>query len=125
MLDKRKRITFKGKLFYLDLAHIKQTQHLTKAICSLGGVIEGFLSRDVNYVVTDSRKALDIANGSSVASKRGGHSKRQASSVSWEAVIEESYSKPGMFSYKIRECHCVFAFQFASVYFWEEVGWEG
>ncbi|XP_072270758.1 protein DBF4 homolog B [Pyxicephalus adspersus] len=77
MLDKRKRITFKGKLFYLDLAHIKQTQHLTKAICSLGGVIEGFLSRDVNYVVTDSRKALDIANGSSVASKRGGHSKRQ------------------------------------------------
>ncbi|XP_040187181.1 protein DBF4 homolog B isoform X2 [Rana temporaria] len=78
MLDRPKSITFKEKLFYLDLPHNKSTQFLTKAICRLGGVIEGFLSRDVNYVVTGSRKALDNVNGSSVTSRRGGHCKRQA-----------------------------------------------
>ncbi|XP_077316216.1 protein DBF4 homolog B [Lithobates pipiens] len=77
-LDRPKSITFKGKLFYLDLPHNKNTQLLTKAICRLGGVIEGFLSRDVNYLVTGSRKALDNVNGSLVTSRRGGHCKRQA-----------------------------------------------
>ncbi|XP_066444008.1 protein DBF4 homolog B isoform X2 [Eleutherodactylus coqui] len=63
MLDKKKTITFMGKLFYMDLPHNKQTQLLSKAIVRRGGVIESFLSRDVNYVVTGNRKAADVTNG--------------------------------------------------------------
>ncbi|XP_073537658.1 protein DBF4 homolog B [Phyllobates terribilis] len=70
-LDRRKRISFTGKSFYLDLPHNKQTQLLTKAICSLSGVIESFLSRDVNYVVTGNRKAAHVANGESNDRKEG------------------------------------------------------
>ncbi|XP_068118744.1 protein DBF4 homolog B [Hyperolius riggenbachi] len=77
-LDRRKSITFKGKSFYLDLPHNKHTQLLTKAICSLGGVIEGFLSRDVHYVVTRSSKALDGSSEGLASDKKGGRGKRQA-----------------------------------------------
>ncbi|XP_044154145.1 protein DBF4 homolog B [Bufo gargarizans] len=70
-LDRRKIITFTGKLFYLDLPHNKQTRLLTKAISSLGGVIESFLSKDVNYMVTGSRKPADVANGESRDRKGG------------------------------------------------------
>ncbi|XP_063816042.1 protein DBF4 homolog B [Pseudophryne corroboree] len=64
-LDKKKNIIFKGKLFYLDLSRSKQTQILAKAICKMGGVIEGFLSKDVHYVVTGSRETSGIVKGRS------------------------------------------------------------
>ncbi|XP_073428957.1 protein DBF4 homolog B [Dendrobates tinctorius] len=70
-LDRRKRISFTGKSFYLDLPHNKHTQLLTKAICSLGGVIESFLSRDINYVVTGNRKTAHVANVESCDGKGG------------------------------------------------------
>ncbi|XP_075702463.1 protein DBF4 homolog B [Rhinoderma darwinii] len=72
-LDRRKSIIFAGKLFYLDLPHNKQTQLLITSICSLGGVIESFLSKDVNYVVTRNKKAADVAHGAS-SSRKGGRS---------------------------------------------------
>ncbi|KAM4031813.1 protein DBF4 homolog B isoform 2-T2 [Anomaloglossus baeobatrachus] len=72
-LDRRKIISFTGKSFYLDLPHNKQTQLLTKTICGLGGVIESFLSRDVNYVVTGGRKGSHVANEES-SERKGGNS---------------------------------------------------
>ncbi|NP_001082740.1 protein DBF4 homolog B [Xenopus laevis] len=78
-LAKRRRcreITFAGKSFYLDVPANRQTQLLTKAIGRLGGIIESFLSRDVDYVVTGSKKA--VASVSSVATRRGEKSQIQA-----------------------------------------------
>ncbi|XP_053308741.1 protein DBF4 homolog B [Spea bombifrons] len=54
--QKLRSFSFSGKLFYLDLPPNKQTQLLTKAVGRLGGVIESFLSRDVDYVVTGNKK---------------------------------------------------------------------
>eukprot|EP00079_Xenopus_tropicalis_P017972 XP_004918647.1 PREDICTED: protein DBF4 homolog B isoform X1 [Xenopus tropicalis] len=78
-LAKKRRcrdIVFAGKSFYLDLPANRQTQLLTKAIGRLGGVIEGFLSRDVNYMVTGSKKA--VTSVSSAATRRGEKSQSQA-----------------------------------------------
>ncbi|XP_069808531.1 protein DBF4 homolog B [Dendropsophus ebraccatus] len=104
-LDRRKSITFMGKLFYLDLPPNKQTQLLTKAICSLGGVIEGFLSRDVNYVVTGNRKAAVIAKGDSGGSK-GGASKPPTT----EKIEKTPYSRGKQLLKKVvqsQECSSV------------------
>ncbi|XP_077108714.1 protein DBF4 homolog B [Ranitomeya variabilis] len=87
-LDRRKTISFPGKSFYLDLPHNKQTQLLTKAICRLGGVIESFLSRDVNYVVTWNRKAAHVANGES-NDRKGGSSQH----LTTEKIEKTPYSR--------------------------------
>ncbi|KAG8446922.1 hypothetical protein GDO86_014392 [Hymenochirus boettgeri] len=63
-------ISFAGKSFYLDLPTNRQTQLLTKAICRLDGVIESFLSRDVDYVVTGSRKTVSSTSGSPVVTNK-------------------------------------------------------
>ncbi|KAM4691934.1 protein DBF4 homolog B [Rhinophrynus dorsalis] len=65
-------ISFAGKSFYMDLPPNKQTQLLAKAIGKLGGVIESFLSRDITYVVTGSRKVAGTASGSTARTRRGG-----------------------------------------------------
>ncbi|XP_048646135.1 protein DBF4 homolog B isoform X4 [Marmota marmota marmota] len=48
---------FSGKSFYLDLPAGKNLQLLTGAIQQLGGVIEGFLSKEVSYIVSSRREA--------------------------------------------------------------------
>uniref|UniRef100_H0XSC4 DBF4-type domain-containing protein n=1 Tax=Otolemur garnettii TaxID=30611 RepID=H0XSC4_OTOGA len=51
------RQPFSGKSFYLDLPAGKKLQFLTEAIQQLGGVIEGFLSKEVSYIVSSRREA--------------------------------------------------------------------
>ncbi|XP_077020261.1 protein DBF4 homolog B isoform X2 [Tamandua tetradactyla] len=51
------RQPFSGKSFYLDLPAGKNLQLLTGAIQQLGGVIEGFLSKEVSYIVSSRRDA--------------------------------------------------------------------
>lgn len=48
---------FSGQSFYLDLPAGSTLQFLTCAIQQLGGVIEGFLSKEVSYVVSSRRGA--------------------------------------------------------------------
>ncbi|CAD7667029.1 unnamed protein product [Nyctereutes procyonoides] len=59
------RQPFSGKSFYLDLPAGKSLQFLTGAIQQLGGVIEGFLSKEVSYIVSSRREAKAESNGTS------------------------------------------------------------
>uniref|UniRef100_A0A8D2CK45 Uncharacterized protein n=1 Tax=Sciurus vulgaris TaxID=55149 RepID=A0A8D2CK45_SCIVU len=54
---------FTGKSFYLDLPAGKNLQFLTGAIQQLGGVIEGFLSKEVSYIVSSRREAKAESGG--------------------------------------------------------------
>uniref|UniRef100_A0A8D1HED5 BRCT domain-containing protein n=1 Tax=Sus scrofa TaxID=9823 RepID=A0A8D1HED5_PIG len=54
-----------GKSFYLDLPAGKNLQFLTGAIQQLGGVIEGFLSKEVSYIVSSRREAKAESGGTS------------------------------------------------------------
>ncbi|XP_054449079.1 protein DBF4 homolog B [Pteronotus mesoamericanus] len=56
-LDAGRRRPFSGKSFYLDLPAGRNLQLLTGAIQQLGGVIEGFLSKEVSYIVSSRREA--------------------------------------------------------------------
>ncbi|XP_077921953.1 protein DBF4 homolog B isoform X2 [Halichoerus grypus] len=56
---------FSGKSFYLDLPAGKSLQFLTGAIQQLGGVIEGFLSKEVSYIVSSRREAKAESSGTS------------------------------------------------------------
>ncbi|XP_030886599.1 protein DBF4 homolog B isoform X3 [Leptonychotes weddellii] len=56
---------FSGKSFYLDLPAGKSLQFLTRAIQQLGGVIEGFLSKEVSYIVSSRREAKAESSGTS------------------------------------------------------------
>ncbi|XP_070082207.1 protein DBF4 homolog B isoform X2 [Equus caballus] len=59
------RPPFSGKSFYLDLPAGKNLQFLTGAIQQLGGVIEGFLSKEVSYIVSSRREAKAESSGTS------------------------------------------------------------
>uniref|UniRef100_A0A8C9CIW6 Uncharacterized protein n=1 Tax=Phocoena sinus TaxID=42100 RepID=A0A8C9CIW6_PHOSS len=59
------RQPFSGKSFYLDLPAGKNLQFLTGAIQQLGGVIEGFLSKEVSYIVSSRREAKVESSGTS------------------------------------------------------------
>ncbi|KAJ8793153.1 hypothetical protein J1605_003830 [Eschrichtius robustus] len=59
------RQPFSGKSFYLDLPAGKNLQFLTGAIQQLGGVIEGFLSKEVSYIVSSRREAKAEISGTS------------------------------------------------------------
>nr|XP_033702512.1 protein DBF4 homolog B isoform X2 [Tursiops truncatus] len=59
------RQPFSGKSFYLDLPAGKNLQFLTGAIQRLGGVIEGFLSKEVSYIVSSRREAKAESSGTS------------------------------------------------------------
>nr|XP_058904967.1 protein DBF4 homolog B [Kogia breviceps] len=59
------RQPFSGKSFYLDLPTGKNLQFLTGAIQQLGGVIEGFLSKEVSYIVSSRREAKAESSGTS------------------------------------------------------------
>ncbi|XP_060059331.1 protein DBF4 homolog B isoform X2 [Erinaceus europaeus] len=52
-----RRQPFSGKSFYLDLPAGKNLQFLTTAIQQLGGVIEGFLSKEISYIVSNRKEA--------------------------------------------------------------------
>ncbi|XP_063512824.1 protein DBF4 homolog B isoform X6 [Pongo pygmaeus] len=54
---------FSGKSFYLDLPAGKNLQFLTGAIQQLGGVIEGFLSKEVSYIVSSRREVKAESSG--------------------------------------------------------------
>uniref|UniRef100_G1QZG6 DBF4B-CDC7 kinase regulatory subunit n=1 Tax=Nomascus leucogenys TaxID=61853 RepID=G1QZG6_NOMLE len=56
---------FSGKSFYLDLPAGKNLQFLTGAIQQLGGVIEGFLSKEVSYIVSSRREVKAESSGTS------------------------------------------------------------
>ncbi|XP_047292770.1 protein DBF4 homolog B isoform X7 [Homo sapiens] len=56
---------FSGKSFYLDLPAGKNLQFLTGAIQQLGGVIEGFLSKEVSYIVSSRREVKAESSGKS------------------------------------------------------------
>ncbi|KAF6093227.1 DBF4 zinc finger B [Phyllostomus discolor] len=62
-LDAGRRRPFSGKSFYLDLPAGKNLQFLTGAIQHLGGVIEGFLSKEVSYIVSGRREAKAESRG--------------------------------------------------------------
>ncbi|XP_057571671.1 protein DBF4 homolog B isoform X2 [Hippopotamus amphibius kiboko] len=57
------RQPFSGKSFYLDLPAGKNLLFLTGAIQQLGGVIEGFLSKEVSYIVSSRREAKAESRG--------------------------------------------------------------
>nr|XP_012420277.1 PREDICTED: protein DBF4 homolog B [Odobenus rosmarus divergens] len=59
------RQPFSGKSFYLDLPAGKSLQFLTGAIQQFGGVIEGFLSKEVSYIVSSRREAKAESRGTS------------------------------------------------------------
>ncbi|XP_048222821.1 protein DBF4 homolog B [Perognathus longimembris pacificus] len=59
------RQPFSGKSFYLDLPAGKNLQFLTRAVQQLGGVIEGFLSKEVSYIVSSRREAKAESSGTS------------------------------------------------------------
>uniref|UniRef100_A0A8C0X780 Uncharacterized protein n=1 Tax=Castor canadensis TaxID=51338 RepID=A0A8C0X780_CASCN len=59
------RQPFSGKSFYLDLPTGRNLQFLTGAIQQLGGVIEGFLSKEVSYIVSSRREAKTESSDSS------------------------------------------------------------
>ncbi|XP_078385685.1 uncharacterized protein LOC144667935 [Cetorhinus maximus] len=46
-----------GKIFYLDLPNNKNTKFLEDAVKKRGGTIESFLSKEVNYVISNSKEA--------------------------------------------------------------------
>ncbi|XP_012581463.1 PREDICTED: protein DBF4 homolog B [Condylura cristata] len=58
-----RRQPFSGKSFYLDLPAGKNLQFLTGAIQQLGGVIEGFLSKEVSYIVSSRKEAKAESRG--------------------------------------------------------------
>nr|XP_035159096.1 protein DBF4 homolog B isoform X3 [Callithrix jacchus] len=60
-----RRHPFSGKSFYLDLPAGKNLQFLTGAIQHLGGVIEGFLSKEVSYIVSSRKEAKVESSGTS------------------------------------------------------------
>lgn len=47
---------FSGKSFYLDLPSNKKAKFLADAVQHLGGTIESFLSKEVSYVVSNSKE---------------------------------------------------------------------
>ncbi|XP_006897944.1 PREDICTED: protein DBF4 homolog B [Elephantulus edwardii] len=59
------RRPFSGKSFYLDLPAGKNLHFLTGAIQQLGGVIEGFLSKEVSYIVSSRREVKTESNRTS------------------------------------------------------------
>ncbi|XP_036307223.1 protein DBF4 homolog B isoform X1 [Pipistrellus kuhlii] len=61
--DARRQQPFSGKSFYLDLPAGKTLQFLSEAIQQLGGVIEGFLSKEVSYIVSSRREAKAESSG--------------------------------------------------------------
>ncbi|XP_072417860.1 uncharacterized protein [Chiloscyllium punctatum] len=46
-----------GKTFYLDLPNNKNSKYLEDILKKLGGTIESFLSKEVSYVISNSREA--------------------------------------------------------------------
>ncbi|XP_067869166.1 protein DBF4 homolog A-like isoform X2 [Heterodontus francisci] len=48
---------FTGKVFYLDLPSNKHTENLEKDLQDLGGSIEKFLSKDINYIISNRSEA--------------------------------------------------------------------
>ncbi|XP_062900225.1 protein DBF4 homolog A-like isoform X1 [Mobula hypostoma] len=48
---------FTGKIFYLDLPSNKHTENLEKDLQDLGGTIEKFLSKDINYIISNRSEA--------------------------------------------------------------------
>ncbi|XP_038653919.1 protein DBF4 homolog A-like isoform X3 [Scyliorhinus canicula] len=48
---------FTGKVFYLDLPSSKHTENLEKDLQDLGGTIEKFLSKDINYIISNRSEA--------------------------------------------------------------------
>ncbi|NP_001082606.1 protein DBF4 homolog A [Xenopus laevis] len=48
---------FTGKLFYLDLTSKLISEKLEKDIKELGGAIEGFLSKEISYLITSKKEA--------------------------------------------------------------------
>ncbi|XP_078394550.1 protein DBF4 homolog A isoform X2 [Cetorhinus maximus] len=48
---------FTGKVFYLDLPSNKHAESLEKDLENLGGTIEKFLSKDINYIISNRSEA--------------------------------------------------------------------
>ncbi|XP_029444655.1 protein DBF4 homolog A isoform X2 [Rhinatrema bivittatum] len=49
--------TFSGKVFYLDLPSNVVSENLERDIKDLGGTIEGFLSKDISYLISNKKEA--------------------------------------------------------------------
>ncbi|XP_067825143.1 uncharacterized protein [Heptranchias perlo] len=52
-----KNCPISGKAFYLDLPNNKNTKFLEDVVKKLGGTIESFLSKEVSYVISNSKEA--------------------------------------------------------------------
>ncbi|XP_053323633.1 protein DBF4 homolog A [Spea bombifrons] len=48
---------FAGKVFYLDLPFKLMSEKLERDIKELGGTVEGFLSREISYLITNKKEA--------------------------------------------------------------------
>ncbi|XP_063308564.1 protein DBF4 homolog A [Pelobates fuscus] len=50
---------FTGKIFYLDLTSKIISEKLEKDIKELGGTVEGFLSKEISYLITNKKEATN------------------------------------------------------------------
>uniref|UniRef100_UPI00398F2AD8 uncharacterized protein n=1 Tax=Pristiophorus japonicus TaxID=55135 RepID=UPI00398F2AD8 len=57
-----------GKAFYLDLPNNKNTKFLEDVVKKLGGTIESFLSKEVSYVISNSKEAKLGSKSANLAS---------------------------------------------------------
>ena len=46
-----------GKVFYIDLPSVTVSEKLQKDIKDLGGRVEEFLSKDINYLISNKKEA--------------------------------------------------------------------
>ncbi|XP_029978217.1 protein DBF4 homolog B [Sphaeramia orbicularis] len=89
-----------GKIFYLDQVKKRCTALLLEAICLLGGKVESFLHKDVNFVVTGNQeglteqRSLDSKAGTKVMSEEPQRPVRQRESIFSNDKQRPSTSRP-------------------------------
>uniref|UniRef100_A0A8C6XCY5 Protein DBF4 homolog A n=1 Tax=Naja naja TaxID=35670 RepID=A0A8C6XCY5_NAJNA len=62
-LDKPKCKPLTGKVFYLDIPSNILSDKIAKDLKELGGRVEGFLSKDINYLISNKKEAKFAALG--------------------------------------------------------------
>ncbi|KAM3823801.1 protein DBF4 homolog A [Vipera latastei] len=61
--DKLKCKPLTGKVFYLDIPSNTLSEKIAKDLKELGGKVEGFLSKDINYLISNKKEAKFAALG--------------------------------------------------------------
>ncbi|CAM9294054.1 unnamed protein product [Lampetra fluviatilis] len=63
MAKPKRYAPLQGKRFYLDVQNQRQATQLERELQQLGGTLERFLSRDVNYLITSRREVATDSSG--------------------------------------------------------------